>query len=345
MEKIDCRTLDFAVLEEKRITAVKLREAGNSLKSVAAFTGLGTTAISLAHQKFKKGGWKALILKPRGSKVGDHRNLTPAQEIEIQKKILDKRPEQLKLNFALWTRDAVRKLILQLYNFDMPIRTVGEYLKRWGYTPQKPAKVSYERRPEQVKKWLSEEFPVIKVRASLESADIYWGDETSLRAGDVRGKEFAPRGKTPVVTVTGRIHETLTMVSAITNKGKVSWLIFDGTINAERFIDFMTALIKDTNRKIFLILDNLKVHHSKPVKEWLETRKSKIELFFLPSYSPDLNPDEHLNSDMKQGIGSKSPTRTKKDLEETSRAHLQMLEKTPERIRKYFQDSKINYAA
>ncbi len=172
-------------------------------------------------------------------------------------------------------------------------------------------KFAYERRPEAVKSWIQKDYPAIKILAMVENAEIYWGDQTGLRASDVRGRGFAPKGKTSQVVATAK-YENLRMVSAITNKGKVSWMIVDDAINSERFIEFLERLIKDAERKVYLILDNLRVHHSVMVREWLEAHDEEIHLFFLPSYSPDLNPDEHVNSDLKYGIGSKSPVRTKK---------------------------------
>jgi hypothetical protein len=128
----------------------------------------------------------------------------------------------------------------------MPIRTVGEYLKRWGFTPQKPVKFAYEQNSEKVREWLTDTYPKISSRAKSESADIYWGDETGLRASYVRGRGFSLKGKTPVVHATAT-YQNLSMVSAITNKGKVSWMIVDGSVNIERFIKFLERLIRDYN--------------------------------------------------------------------------------------------------
>ena len=276
--------------------------------------------------------------------MGAERHLSRDQERDIRRKIVDRFPEQLKLDFALWTREAVRGLILQETGIDMPIRTVGEYLKRWGFTPQKPAKFAYERREEHVKAWLENSYPAIHERAKREKAEIYWGDETGMKAGDIQGRGYSPRGVTPVVNASAK-YESLSMISAITNRGRIHWMIVDGSVNSEWFIEFLDRLCKSTTRKIFLILDNLRVHHSKLVKQWLEGREKKIELFFLPPYSPDLNPDEHVNADMKQGVGSKAPTRAKADLQRNIETHMSMLETNPNRIRRYFEDPTIKYAA
>ena len=344
MEKVDGRTASLEVKEERRRTVVRMKQEGCSAEQIKVATMLGLPAISHIWNAFKRDGESAVTGKRMGRVVGVGRNLTPTQEGTIRKKIIDKCPDQLKLDFALWTRGAVQQLILQEFQILMPIRTVGSYLHRWGFTPQKPVKFAYERRPEAVKSWIQKEYPAIKILAMVENAEIYWGDETGLRASDVRGRGFAPRGKTPQVLATAK-YENLSMVSAITNKGKVSWMIIDGTINSDRSIEFQERLIKDAERKIYLILDNLRVHHSVKVKEWLEDHDEEIHLFFLPSYSPDLNPDEHVNSDLKYGIGSKSPVRTKKVLGENAQAHMEMLRANPQRIEKYFEDPAIAYAS
>jgi len=344
MEHEDGRKLSIDAQEERRKTIVRMRRQGKKLWEIEEAVCLSRTTVCKALKTYREGGWKALRGKQRGTKMGENRNLAVDQEAAIQKKIIDRRPEQLRLDFALWTREAVRQLILGECGIDMPIRTVGEYLKRWGFTPQKPVKFAYERRPEKVKEWLDVTFPEIREKAKQEKAGIYWGDETGLRSSDVRGRGFSPRGETPVISATAK-YENLSMISAITNKGRVQWMIVDGTVNADRFIEFLKGICKDSRRKVFLILDNLKVHHSKPVKQWLETRKSKIELFFLPAYSPDLNPDEHLNSDLKQGVGSKAPSRTKHLLQKSATDHMTMLKASPNRIRRYFKDPAIQYAS
>jgi transposase len=344
MNKIDGRCFPISTQEERRRIAVEMREQGSTLAEIRQVIGMSHPTIIKAWKAYKKDGKKALKSKARGCRKGERRHLLPEQEQVIRKKIIDRLPEQLKLDFALWTRDAVRQLIKQEANIDMPIRTVGEYLKRWGFTPQKPAKFAYERKPEAVRKWLDEAFPQIRERAKSEKAEIYWGDETGLRSGDIRGRGFSPRGETPVVHATAK-YENLSMISAITNKGRVHWMVIDGTVNIERFIEFLKRLIKNCRHKIFLIVDNLKVHHAIKVKEWLQKNEAKIELFFLPAYSPDLNPDEHLNADLKYGVGSRVPSRTKKNLKDAAESHLEMLKKSPDRIRQYFKDPAISYAA
>jgi hypothetical protein len=193
----------------------------------------------------------------------------------------------MKFDFVLWTRETVKLLIRKECGIDMPIRTVGEYLKRWGYTPQKPVKYAYERDGEKVREWLENSYPRIKRLAKRGKGEIYWGGETTIKAGDVRGRGYAPKGKAPVVNRTEK-KENVSMVSAITNRGKVFWKLHEGGISGGKVINFVKRLIRNKRNKVFLILDNAKTYHSKILIEWVEKNKERIEIFYLPPYSPDL---------------------------------------------------------
>lgn len=315
-----------------------------TLREVAAQVELSVPTVMSAHRAYLAGGWAAVNVKPRGRKRGEGRQLTPEQEAEIRRLICDKTPDQLKLGFALWNRQAVSQLIEDRLGIKVPIRTIGEYLKRWGFTPQKPIKKAYEQRPAEVRKWLDEEYPQIAARAKAEQAEIHWGDETGLRSDDVRGRGYAPRGQTPVVRVNNK-REGLSIISTVTNQGKVRWKVFEGAMNADVLIDFFKRLIKDADRKVFLILDNLKVHHARKVKDWLAKHEEEIEVFYLPSYSPELNPDECLNADLKDGVTRRAPARSKAQLKKAAISHLRKLQKSPRRVRKYFEHKPVRYAA
>ena len=193
--------------------------------------------------------------------------------------------------------------------------------------------------------WLQGEYPAIEQRARQEGAEIHWGDETALVNTDVRGRSYAPAGKTPVAKTVGGSREKLSMIATVTNQGKTRWMIIDDAFDADKLIEFLAALIKDAGRKVFLILDNLRVHHSKIVRAWVAEREDKIELFYLPSYNPQLNPEERLNADLKQEMGKRVPVRTKAKLREAANKHMTMLEQTPERVMGYFQDRRVRYAA
>ncbi len=315
---------------------------------IVTLTGLSYPTVRKAIDRFDAGGWAAIKPAARGRSKGDGRLLSAQQEASVRRTICDQRPEQLKMEFALWTRAAVMQYIEREFGLRLSIRATGEYLRRWGFTPQKPIKRAYEQRPEAVRQWLEHEYPAIERAARAEGGEIHWGDETALVNTDVRGRSYAPRGKTPVTMVVGGTREKLSMISTVTNRGRANWMIIDGAFNHERLIEFLQALVRDGKRrrkKVFLILDNLGVHHCKPVKAWLAERGRDIEVFFLPSYSPELNPDERLNADLKQAIGSKVPVRTKAKLHAAANEHMQSIATNRDRVRAYFQDPIVRYAA
>jgi len=344
MEKIDARTISAEALETLRKQAIRLRQEGMKFVEIGRIIGVRRNTVSEWYRTYEEEGKKGLKVKKRGRRHGENRTLTPDQEKEIQRLIVDKTPDQYKLAFALWTREAVRDLIQDQVGIQMPIRTVGEYLKRWGFTPQKPLKRAYEQRPTEVRRWLDEEYPAIAARAKAEGAEIHWGDETGVRSDCQHGRSYAPQGKTPAILLSAR-RTSLNMISSITNQGKVRFMIYEDTMDAAMLIRFMERLIKDAGRKVFLILDNLRVHHAKLVKEWLVEHSEQIEVFHLPAYSPELNPDEYLNCDLKAGVHSKSPARDRDSLKAKVIAHMRKLQKLPGRVKRYFRHPKIAYAA
>jgi transposase len=345
MDKEDARYQTLEQLHERRKQVVRLHRKGLGVMAIAAMTGLSYPAARWAIDLYEEGGYGALKPTPRGRESGQGRTLTAEQEAVIQRTICDKRPEQLKMEFALWSRAAVRQLIEQEFGVKLAVRTVGDYLKRWGFTPQKPIKRAYEQRPEAVQAWLDEQYPEIEKRAKAEGGEIHWGDETALVNTDVRGRCYAPAGKTPVTYTVGGTRQKLSMIATVTNQGKTRWMIIDEAFNSDKLIEFLEALIKDAGKKVFLILDNLRVHHSKPVKAWAAERQDKIELFYLPSYSPELNPEERLNADLKHAIGTKVPVRTKAKLKLAASEHMTKLEQSPDRVKSFFQDPRVKYAA
>ena len=306
MEKEDARTQSREQLHARRKQVIRLQQQGSGVMQIVKLSGLSYPTVRNAIRLFEAGGWDALKPNSAGRKIGTRRSLSAEQERAVQKAICDKRPEQLKLDSYLWGRKAVMQLIEQDYGIRLTVRGVGNYLARWGFTPQKPIKKAYEQRPEAVRKWLGEEYPAIAQRAKAEGAEIHWGDETALVNTDVRGRSYEPAGQTPVADAVGGPRPNLSMLAAVTNQGKTRWMIIDEAFNADRLIEFLEALTKDVGHKVFLVLDNLGTHHSKPVEAWLAGRPDQIEVFYLPSYSPELNPEERLNADLKQAIGAKA---------------------------------------
>jgi transposase len=345
MEKIDTRKLKTDALHERRKQVIRLYKLGHNRNQIRKMCDLSHTVTTKIIKLYEQGGTAALKLGQRGRRSGEDRKLTAEQELCIQSLICEKRPEQLKMDFALWSRAAVGELIEQQYQIRLPVRTVGLYLSRWGFTPQKPIKRAYEQSPAAVQTWLKESYPDIAKRAKAEGGEINWVDETAVVNTDVRGRSFAPKGKTPVTMAVGGTRQKLSLIASVTNQGKARWMIIDGAFNHERLIEFFELLIKDAGRKVFLILDNLSVHHCKPVKAWVAERQAQIELFYLPSYSPELNPEERLNADLKQVIRRKVPVRSKDKLRTATEEHMNDIASKPERVKTYFQDPFVKYAA
>jgi len=344
MEKIDLRKASTAEKEAIRIRAMMMYKQNINQNEIALLLGVHKNSIYQWVKIFKEQGKKGLKEVKKGRKKGDGKLLSNEQEKEVQKMIVDKMPDQLKLPYALWTRKAIVDLIKRTYNIKVAIRTMGDYLNQWGFTPQKPKKKAYEQNDKAVQEWLQKEYPSIVKKAKAENAEIHWGDETGIRNTSQYGRSYAPKGKTPVrKTMAKRI--SLNMISTVTNQGKVRFMTYEGTMNAQRFIVFLKRLIKGSSRKIYLILDNLKVHHSKLVKAWIEKNTEEIELFFLPSYSPEINPDEYLNNDLKSGIGLKPTPKDHKQMKSNVKSHMIFLQKNPKRVARFFHHKSIKYAA
>ena len=344
MGKQDFRKLTSEERYILRKRAISLIKGGTKQKEAAEIFGVRTTTVSSWVKSYKAEGLKGLKDIKRGVKSEDKKLLSSEQELTIQKMIIDKMPDQLKLSFSLWTRKAVKELIERELGIVIAITTTGDYLRSWGFTPQKPKKKAYEQNHKAVERWLEEEYPKIKKKAKSENAEIHWGDETGIKNSSHYGRSYAPRGKTPVRRTMGKRLST-NMISSITNQGKVEFMIYSGTMNADRFLKFLRQLIKNRERKVYLILDNLKVHHSKIVKKWVKKNERTIELFFLPSYSPEKNPDEYLNCDLKYGISEKPAPRNVEKLEKIVNEHMTMLQKNNKRVKKYFNHPEIRYAA
>ncbi len=344
MENIDFRKLPSTERYYIRKRAISLKKVGYTQVRIAEIFGVRPATVSSWNKTYKEQGLKGLKDDKRGVKSEDCKLLSNTQEKTIQGMILDTMPDQLKLPYALWTRKAVKELVFREFGITLAINTMGDYLRKWGFSPQKPKKRAYEQNPKAVKEWLDEEYPAIVKKAKKENAVIHWGDETGSRNSNQHGRSYAPKGKTPVkISMAKRF--SVNMISTITNQGKVEFMIYSGTMNSDRLIEFMTQLIKEKTRKTFLILDNLSVHHSKVVKKWVLENNDKIELFFLPSYSPEKNPDEYLNCDLKYGLSDTPAPKNKEALQSNIEKHMAMLQQNPERVKKYFKHKDINYAA
>ena len=345
IELPDGRRESDEVLEALRLRAVHARELGYAVADIAAILGIREETVSRWCSRYDRGGQEALPGDRTGRPIGSGRLLNKEQEQSIQQAIETKSPQELGITSALWTRQAVRELIKQQVGIRLPIRTVGEYLRRWGYTPQKPVRKAYKQDPLEVAEWLETTYPEIERRAEEEGGgEIHWGDETGVRSTCQHSRGYARPGETPELIVPGN-RFSVNMIATITNQGKVRWMIYTGKMNAALFIVFLTRLIAGATKKIFLIVDHLSVHEAAAVDQWLADKTDRIEVFYLPKYAPERNPEEYLNCDVKANINADGLPQDREELQRKLHRFMQRLAKLPTRIASYFEHKCIAYAA
>jgi transposase len=341
MKKETLRTASNETIEKLRRLAINKLRQGATIEETSKYLGVGQSTIKLWKSLYKKHGSKFYTLKKRGSKGGS-KDLTAEMLRKIRYHIEDKLPEQLKLPFYLWDRKAVQTLIEKKYGVKKSLPQIGRYLKQWGMSPQKPIVKAYEQDPKAVERWKKVEYPKILRQAKAEKAEIHFGDETGIRSDHHAGKSYSPKGKTPVVKKTGQ-RFSINMISTVTARGTKRFMIYRGRFNSQVFIIFLRQLIKKSKRKIFLIVDNYSPHKTKQVKQWLQNNKERIKIFFLPSYSPELNPDELLNQDIKTNAVGKQKASNAYELRHNVTSHLKKLSKN--KIISFFQHEQTKYAS
>lgn len=342
MKNLDTRCLPPEVQDGLRQRVVRAVVKGMSQAQAARVFGVSRRSVNGWHRRFRTGGPGALRSRPRGRP--QVLSLKPYQAATVVRLITDRCPDQLKMPFFLWTREAVRDLIAQRYGTRLSVWTVGRCLRRWGFTPQKPLRRAYERDPEAVRRWLKKQYPAIRALARREKATIFWGDETGMRSDHQAGRSWGRRGQTPVVPGTGKRFRC-NMISALTNRGTLAFMVFSGRFTQTVFLVFLRRLLRHARRTLFLIIDSHPVHVGAHTKQWVKRHRRQIRLFFLPGYSPELNPDELLNQDVKtNAVGRKRP-RTPPELVGNVRRFLWSTQRRPEKVRSYFRHPNVRYAA
>lgn len=344
MTKMDTRKLPRPAQEAIRRRAVRAVVEGemNQTKAADVF-GVSRTAVCLWVKAYRQGGETALATKKHGRPKGG--KLSRRQSENIRQSVLGKCPDQLRLPGLLWTRELVSALIERRHAVSLSRWTVGRYLKAWGLSPQKPARRALEQNPAQTRYWLKEKYPAICRQAKAERARIWWGDEMGLRSDHQTGTTWGEKGQTPVVKKTGQ-RFGCNMISAITNQGDLRFMVFGASFTVKIFLGFLDRLVRsEAGRKVFLIVDRHSVHKAKKVEKWLSENEGRISLFFLPSYSPELNPDELLNQDIKGNAFRRGRVADRQDMMTKTRAYLRSCQCRPGKVKRYFEGEKVAYAA
>ena len=310
----------------------------------ALVVGVHRQTVNIWQQRYRERGEDGLLDGRRVSPRRGRGRLTEDEARQVRDWIAEGTPDRLELPFGLWTSRAVRELIERRFGKRLGLSTVQLYLQRWGLTPQKPPVRARQRQPAAIAAWLETSYPAIAKRAKTMRAVIHWGDETGISNQDQIGRSYAPKGQTPVVVRTAK-RITRSMISAVSNRGLMRFMVYEGALNADLFIAFLRRLIKDAGQKVVLIVDNLKVHKAGKVQAWVKSHAHEIELFYLPSYAPDHNPSEYLNNDLKQQLRQQPQSGSEQELVERTRSVLRVIQRQPERVRTYFRPEPVRYAA
>ncbi len=342
MKHADFRSLAPQTQEAIRFKAMAALKAGRSKTEVARIFGVSRQAVHAWIAQRKQSGARALRAKRRGRPVGGR--LAAGQEKVIARLISDHCPDQLKLPFYLWTREAVGALIAQRFGVRLSVWTVGRLLARLGFTAQKPARAAFEQDSQAVGSWLKRRYPAIRALAHREKAMIFWADEMGLRGDHAAGRSFSPKGRTPVILGTGQRFRC-NLISALTNRGHLQFMVFKHRFTVAVFLKFLRRLLRQNRRKLFLVTDNHPVHLAKAAVRWFKAHRAALRVYFLPSYSPELNPDEYLNQDVKTNAVGRTRPLDRKEMIGNIRAYLRSTQANRPLVKRYFHAEHVRYAS
>ena len=342
MERINLRKVSEEEMFTLKKQVVRLKELRKSGAEIEEMTGINKSAVSRIWQTYLREGFWGIKPKKSGRKKGGNMLLTTEEQQGIRQTIISKAPNQLKLAGFLWTLAKISQYIWTTYRKRISVRCLSNYMKRWGLTCQRPTKRACGQDIARLDRFKKEEYPAIAKRAKAEKADIYRGDETGVDNRENFERGFAEKGNPPILPMETK-RERVNMISAISNQGHSRFMVYEEKMNQKLFIDFLRRLIRESERKVFLIIDNLRVHHGKLVAAWLLKHQDQIEVFFLPPYAPELNPDEYLNHALKQYVHSGNLPQTKKDIKHKIHSFMRRLKHKKEFVSNFFKHKKLNY--
>jgi len=340
----DARELSDEILEALRLRALHGCELGFTETEIADLLGVRRETVCHWWSAYADGGLDALPHDRSGRPLGSGRALSDQQAALIQQQLRTHQPEELGIAAPLWTRRAVGELIRQQLGIVLAIRTVGLYLRRWGFTPKRPRRHARDQDPEEVRQWLEQTYPAIDERARQEGAEIHWGDEVGVAADQQPARGYAPQGQAATMDVPDP-HIRANQISTITNAGKVHFMTYLGTMNAVLFVVFLERLLRSTTGKVFLIVDRLRAHMTPEVAAWVTRHRERLEVFYLPCYAPELNADEYLNNDLKGSVNATGLPHNKDEVRSRMQEFMRKLLHLPQHVMSYFQHPSVQYAA
>jgi transposase len=345
MTEEDTRSLPAAAQAALRTRAVRAVLDGMTQAEAARVFGVHHNAVNRWIKRYREGGFQGLAEQRRGRRPGEQAALTELQQQELIALVRESTPDQLGLAGFLWTRDVVAELISQRYGRWLARTTVGGYLRGWGFSPQRPQRRALEQNPAAVRRWLTTDYPAIRAQARREGGVVLWLDEMGIRSDAAAGRSWAPVGQTPVIKGTGKRFR-VNMISAISNAGRLRFRLFVGSFNGPVFIDFLGRLLRDCGgQKVHLIVDGHPVHRARLVSAWVGRHADQIELHFLPGYSPELNPVELLNHDVKANAAGRRRPRSASELRDELHGYLRRRQRQPQVLVRFFNHPTTRYAA
>lgn len=340
----DARELSDDVLEALRLRALRGCELGFTEADVADLLGVCRETVCHWWSAYTQGGLDALPHDRTGRPRGSGRALSDEQAEHLQQLLRTHQPEELGIAAPLWSRRAVRDLVRRECGVTLAVRTVGAYLRRWGFTAKRPGRHARDQDPEEVRHWLEETYPAIEQRAEREGAEIHWCDEVGVAADAHPARGYAPVGEPATLDVPDR-HARANQIATITNTGKVRFMTYLGTMTAAVYLVFLGRLLRSTTGKVFLIVDRLQAHRTPQVRAWLARHRDRIDVFYLPRYAPELNAEEYLNNDLKGHVNATGLPDTKYEVRSRIQSFMRQLLHLPERVMSYFQHPSVQYAA
>ncbi|MFD9007637.1 IS630 family transposase [Streptomyces sp. NPDC059552] len=338
----DARTWSPEAQEAVRLLAVSALTEGRDRVEVAVLFRMSVKAVDNWWARWRAGGRDSLLSRQRGRRVGEHQVLSEAEQAAVRQAVLDHTPSGLGLSGQLWTRGQIGRPIFKLYGVRFTEPGVGKYLKRWGLTFQRPDKGAVEQDPEAVRVWHEETWPAIRAKAKAEGGEVLFADQVGMRSDQVTGRTWGAKGQTPIVRRTGN-RFSVNAISAISTRSRMHFMVFTESFDAKVMCRFLARIVGHFDRKVHLVVDRHSAHRSKAVRAWLADHDDEIELHFLPSYSPELNPDELVNADLKRGLPHTHQARNQAELAAETRRFYRRRQHQPHIVRGYFGGAHVRY--
>jgi transposase len=274
---------------------------------------------------------------------GPEPKLSEKQRQRVKRWIVGKDPRQYGLDYGLWSRRIVQKLIQEKFGEELGLTAVGRLLASLQITPQKPLRRAYERDPAAVELWVQETYPNLKKRAKRLGAKIFFLDEAGFQSDPSLGRTYGLKGKTPVVKTSGQ-RQSLNAISAVNARGEFWAATYTGKLDAASFVVFLQNFMQGRSYKVFLVVDGHPAHKAKLVKNYVQSLAGRLELHFLPPYAPDLNPDEFVWGYMKTNGVSKKPLKQNESLRKRIEEDLSKIGNSRKLVRSFFCAKSVVYA-